>query len=565
MGWRFSIYLLPTFAAGAITMLLALYAWRRRTKRAALPFTVFLLGLSVWSLGYGIELGFTALGPMLLWDKVAFVGSVIVPTAWFLLAVEYAGHDTWLSRKRVALLAVEPIATLALVWTNEFHGLIWRRAAIDSTGPITTPQFAFGPAYWVNFGYSYLLILVGIALFVRVMLHANRLFRRQSLVMVLGAIGPLGVNAVFNVAPRLNPVGNLDLTTFALAVSGVFFALALFHFRIFGLTPAARDSLIEGMDDGILILDAEDRIVDCNPIARRALGDGIRGKALSRTAIGPSDSIDRNIESFEVDEESRTYEVSETRLTDFRGETVGRFVLLRDVTTLQILRDHEQRLSVLNRILRHNIRNELTVVTGHSGLLLETVAGEHREHVEAIDRAATRILDMSEKARHVQGTIGSDRVSDRSVDVAEIATATAERLAKAHPTAEVHVDAPAVAWVSAVGHELLEVAVENIGKNAIVHNPESGPSVWFRIEKRRRTTRITVADDGPGIPESELAAIESDRETDLEHGSGLGLWLARWIVDASAGELSVQSDGVSGNVISIDLPRKEPAEESTTT
>ena len=563
MVWRFSPYLLPTFAAGSVTVVLAAYAWRKRDKRAALPFTVMMLGLAVWSLGYGIELGFTTLEPMLFWDGVAFVGSVVVPTAWLLLAVEYAGYDDRLDRRHVGALAVEPVVTLALVWTNEFHGLIWRHTAIDATGPLTTPRLTFGPGYWVNFGYSYLLFFAGICLFVHVMLRASRLYRRQSLLMIAGGIVPVVMNAVFHIVPDRNPVGTLDPTTFALAVSGVFFALALFRFRLLELAPAARETLIEGMEDGVLVLDAEERIVDLNPTVRRIVGDRARGESIDRTKIGASDGLDRTVMAFDVDERTRTYEVSKTLLTDFRDETVGSFVLFRDITELQIVRDHEQRLSVLNRIIRHNVRNELNVVYGHSETLLEDISGEQREHVEAIDRAATRVLRISEKVDHVQETIGSKREDATPVDVAAIARAAADQLTETFPTAAVHVDAPEAAWASAIGGKQLAVAIENLAENALAHNPDRDASVWIRVEKRRRNVRLTVQDDGPGIPEYELAAVSANRETALEHSSGLGLWITRWVVEESNGELSVETDDATGSVLTVDLPPTSPPGDTT--
>ncbi|WP_458204443.1 sensor histidine kinase [Haladaptatus sp. NG-SE-30] len=250
--------------------------------------------------------------------------------------------------------------------------------------------------------------------------------------------------------------------------------------------------------------------------------------------------------------------ISTIPLTDFRGETVGHYILLRDITSLQILRDHEQRLSVVNRVLRHNIRNELNVVTGYSEMLRSDLSGEQREQAETITRAATRILEISEKATHVQATIGSGRTRQTTVNVAEITRAAGDRLDESHPKAAVHVEGPPAAWATTTGRDQLAVAVENIAQNAVEHNPADGASVWITVELRRQTVRIIVTDDGPGIPESEVTTLGNNRETALEHGSGLGLWLTYWIVDASNGDLSVETNSSTGSVITIDLPRTEP-------
>ena len=560
MAWQFSVYLVPNFLAGAVAALLAAYAWRKRDQRAALPLALMMAGLAVWSVCYGIELGFSTIEPMLGWDAVAFVGSVVVPTAWLLLAVDYAGYEEWITPRTVALLAVEPALTLALVWTNDVHGLIWRSASVDATAPIAVPALVFGPAYWVNLAYSYLLVAAGILLIASVALRASRIHRRRSFVLLAGVVAPLGANVLFNVFPAANPIPNLDLTPFAFAATGGLYALALFRFRMLELAPTARETLVEAMDDGVVVVDADGRVVDLNPAAREALGEDAIGRPLEETAVGDAEVRGRSLLELPVDDESRTYVVSSTTLTDFRGDAVGRFVHLRDITQLQVLRDHEQRLSVLNRLLRHNLRNELNVIAGESEVLAESLEGADRDRLGKIHAAADRMLDIGEKARHVETTIDPGPSEVVPVDVAGIVRDVAGRLDDAYPEATIEVDAPAEARGAAVGSEQLTVAVENLGENAIEHNPAPAPSVRFAVECTDRSVRVSVADDGPEIPEMERAAIARDRETPLLHGSGVGLWLVRWIVDASAGDLAFEARTPEGNVVTIDLPREPVAD-----
>ena len=558
MAWQFSVYLVPTFLAGVAAAVLAAYAWRKRDQRAAMPFFAMMVGLCIWSFGYGVELGFSTIEPMLRWDQVAFVGSVVVPTAWFLLAVEYAGYEEWIDSWVIGALVVEPALTLALVWTNGVHGLIWRAASTHATATIVVPELTFGPAYWANLWYSYLLSVAGLVLVASVVPRAGRIYRRQSLVLLAGALVPFVANAAFNVFPPANPIPNLDLTPFAFVVTGVFFALALFRFRMLDLTPTARETLVEAMDDGVVVADVDGRVVYCNPAARRALGEGAVGAAIRRTPIGSADGVAEGVLELEADDGTRTYEVSETPLSDFRGDAVGRFVHLRDVTELRVLRERDQRLSVLNRLLRHNLRNELAVVIGEAEVLDAKLSGEERERVRTIDEAAERLIDMGQKAVHVEKTVGPGRPVTGPLDVVPVVSAVASNLDAAHADATVEVDAPEAAWATAADQQLLEVALENLGENAVEHNPDESPSVEFRVECGEETVSVSVADDGPGIPEEERTAIARERETQMAHASGLGLWLVRWIVEASDGELSFESRDPAGSVVTIALARAEP-------
>ena len=65
---------------------------------------------------------------------------------------------------------------------------------------------------------------------------------------------------------------------------------------------------------------------------------------------------------------------------------------------------------------------------------------------------------------------------------------------------------------------------------------------------------IIIADDGEGIPESELVAVTAEKETPLEHGSGIGLWVMKWLTEESGGRFDVRADS-SGTVVRMRLPR----------
>jgi signal transduction histidine kinase len=103
---------------------------------------------------------------------------------------------------------------------------------------------------------------------------------------------------------------------------------------------------------------------------------------------------------------------------------------------------------------------------------------------------------------------------------------------------------------------LLTIAVQNLLENAVQHNDTEQP--WVRISVETgggdEYTRIHVADNGPGIPETEREVLRKGIETPLEHGSGLGLWLVHWTVTAAGGEVAFSGDESSGSVVTLVLP-----------
>ena len=124
MSWRFTPYIFPVVIAGVISAGLALYAWRRRLMAGVIPFSILMLAVAVWTLGYALELAGGDIPTKIFWLGIEYLGIVIVPVAWLALALQYTGRTKWLTPRILVLLSIEPLITLVLVWTNDIHHLV---------------------------------------------------------------------------------------------------------------------------------------------------------------------------------------------------------------------------------------------------------------------------------------------------------------------------------------------------------------------------------------------------------------------------------------------------------
>ncbi|WP_135822001.1 sensor histidine kinase [Halostella litorea] len=229
------------------------------------------------------------------------------------------------------------------------------------------------------------------------------------------------------------------------------------------------------------------------------------------------------------------------------------------------LREREQRLGVLNRVLRHNLRNEMTVILNYAELLRELSDRDRMEQAAAaIVEAGHDLTDLSEKARQIEAALDDESLGLESQDVVRIVEGVLDDLREEYPDAEVTLSAPARQQVAAIGS--LWIAVRNVCENALEHNDADEPRVDVTVgtEERDGGTRVTVAvaDNGPGIPDQEKAVLVEGEETSLQHGSGLGLWLVYWVVDKSHGNLAFDGNDPRGSVVTIDLPASKPEEYS---
>ncbi|QKY16339.1 ATP-binding protein [Halorubrum sp. CBA1229] len=249
------------------------------------------------------------------------------------------------------------------------------------------------------------------------------------------------------------------------------------------------------------------------------------------------------------------YRLSLGPVTD-GDEVVGAVGVGEDVTEASL---REERLAVLTRVLRHNFRNDLNVVTGFTERAIAEVDDpELAAELQRVVDTAERLLRVGETSRRVERLL-ADRPTPRPTD---LATAVDEALAGLPPElrerADIEVDVPDGITVSAVGY--LAEAVGELVDNAVRHSDAARPSVTVAAAElpSESWTSLVVADDGPGIPPAERAVLTGE-ETPLEHASGLGLWYVNWIVTAGGGSFDISSASTGGTRIEIEL--RTPDEE----
>jgi PAS domain S-box-containing protein len=340
VGWQYTPYALGSLMTAAVAAGLSVYALRRHGIPGARMAALFMAGVSVWGAAYAVELGTTDLAANILWSKIGYVGIVLVPFSWLGFTVEYTGRGAWLGRHTLALLAVVPVLTLVLVFTNEGHHLFWSATSLDTSGPFVILSLNHGPAFWVWLAYAYALLLAGGVLVVSMLLRSGSLYSKQGWALLFGMAAPWLGNALY--LSGLNPVPGLDLTPFCFLLTGVATAVAISRFRLLDVVPVARAAVVDGMKDGVIVLDPQNRILDMNPAARcisklppsEAIGlpadQVISSEEVLREIQGGSDEVRTQVRIGDG-AARRDYEVTLSSLRG-RGTRAIRFIVVRDVT-----------------------------------------------------------------------------------------------------------------------------------------------------------------------------------------------------------------------------------------
>jgi two-component system cell cycle sensor histidine kinase/response regulator CckA len=339
-GWHVP-YTWALFLAAAALAALAFFAWRRQPAPGARAFTLLMLAASEWSLGYALELGGTTLPAKVFWADIQYLGIVVVPGAWLVFVLRYVGAEEWLSRRNLALLAIEPVVMLALVCTNAAHGLVRSNVRLDSSGPFPALDYAYGAVFWINAAYSYALLLVGTLLLLRVLFQPPRLYHTQAVALLIGALAPWVGNALY--ISGLRAFSHLDPSPFAFILTGLAVVGGLFRFRLLDLVPIARSAVIERMDEGVMVLDAQNRVVDLNPAAARVVGQPVPeiiGRPAAEVLSAWPGLIERYRDvmetrteiTLEVGDAQHDYDLHISPLYDREDRLAGRLFVSLDVT-----------------------------------------------------------------------------------------------------------------------------------------------------------------------------------------------------------------------------------------
>lgn len=341
MHLQYTPYELPVVIAATITIALAFAGWHRRRAPGATAFAVLMLAVSQWSLGYALELASADLQSKIFWANFKYLGVVSAPTAWLIFVLQYTNQATWLTRRNLMLMAIEPFAILLLVWTDEAHGLIRGNVALNPPGEVSLLNFNRGPVFWLNVAYSYWMLLLGTFLLVQALVRSPNLYRGQARSLLMSALAPWTGNILYNFG--LSPFPHLDLTPFAFVVSGVALIWGVFRFGLLDIVPVARDAVIESMSDAVMVLDEQSRIIDLNPAAERIIGYPIRevfGRPAAQVLAQWPDLLERYGDAINVRAEivlhagvqQLHFELCISPLHDRRGRLIGRLVVLGDIT-----------------------------------------------------------------------------------------------------------------------------------------------------------------------------------------------------------------------------------------
>jgi len=558
---------LPLVAA-ILLAAIGLYAWRRRDVPGAKPFVAMSVLSILILLGIAFEAAAVVPAARLAWYRFQFVALVAATAPVTCFVLDYAYPGRWLTRRNLLLLSIPPLLCLIMVVVDDSR-LIWRRLEVGADGSVA---LTYAPAGAILVAYGIGLLLLYVAVFLWLFIRSPQ-HRWPVALMLLGQVSSRAVFLLDIAHPPM--LSALDLSVFVVVLPWTTYAIAMFGFHILDPLPAARQTVIEQIQGGVVVFDAGWQVVSLNPAAESILGVGI-GVAHKKTwrqllpsqapppdlpNASPQDAgvaTDLPEMTFGSGSNARQYAPSLSPLRDFRGLLMGYLLMLRDVTEQRQAEAQMLAQQWAQAVLqeREQLAHELHDGFSQSLAFLNLQAQATDLYLQAEQGEAVRasLARMAEVSREMQGDvrelIGNLLVVSLPSEgfcatLHQIAThyerqyGLAVRL-RIDPSAEVLCDSGLMP--PAVGVQLVRIVQEGLANVRKHAGAPDQVSMQLRVESGQ--LYLAVTDNGAGF----------DPDTRVEAGCHFGLQVMQRRAERIGGQFAVRAAPGQGTQVEVTVP-----------
>jgi PAS domain S-box-containing protein len=281
-----------------------------------------------------------------------------------------------------------------------------------------------------------------------------------------------------------------------------------------------------------------------------------------RSLVGTQGHIEKQIE-FRFRTKNRGWVWLETTGTSPGPETPidGYITTSRDISARkrreQQIAEQRDNLELLNQVLRHDLRNDLQVVTGRLAMVSGHVDESEVESLQTARESAEHAIELTTTAREMAEVMLTDETNTQSVELQPTLGGVVENVRAGYPDATVTVEGE-IPPVTVTATEMLSSVFDNLLTNAIQHNDKPTAKVTVSAVENEETVTIRIADNGPGVPDDQKDQIFGKGDTGLESsGTGIGLYLVHRLVEIYGGDVWVEDNDPEGSVFAVELPTTE--------
>lgn len=335
------VYSIYSMVTTLILVSIAVYSFFQGKSRASKYFSLMMMTIAVYTFFFSLEIFLEGIAAKTTMSKLEYVGFVFIPITFLLFTMEYISMLSSKKKWIFAVLMLPSLFTLIVVFTNQYHSLIWKDLEIIEwmNGQFLLKEYGF--AYWMIS--AYLLTLTGVSTFLLLRFAARqiKIYRLQALLIIIAAIIPWIGTISYLLFLKDYPYIDITATPFLLV--GIILFISIFKYRLFNLIPIALDKVFENIRDPIVIVNDAGIIVNMNPPAVKmlnrsldqCLGLDIR-RCMGDHGISLQNILDNEDGRYEItwkiDGGIHHFNILPSRLENKSGIMVGWVLMFRDVT-----------------------------------------------------------------------------------------------------------------------------------------------------------------------------------------------------------------------------------------
>ncbi|MBC7400332.1 MAG: PAS domain-containing protein [Mucilaginibacter sp.] len=564
-------FAITLIVSGLVTLLVAWMIFKK-TGGTVRWFGYVMVGIAIWAISYGCELSSDTLRQMLFWINIEYLGIALLPPLWIVFVIAFIGKESWLTPLNWALIFSIGTITLLMVWTNPLHHLHYASVGVDNSGPFPLLDIHVGIWYRIHTIYFYFLLGWGMFLIASRFRKADAFIKRQNRIILIGAVIPWLVNICYLFDFR--PFGHLDLTPFAFMALSLFIAIGLLGFKLFDIVPIARGKVVDALQEGILVLDAQNRVIDINLEMRNILGPNV-GNVIGKTpahlfpGLTTLNDTVQNQENSWIElrwNDGRIFSVTLTSLFERQTIYSGKILLFRDVTERK---QNENKLQELNQlkdrlfsIISHDLRTPLLSLMDILSMTNDGMVTDEEfksflptlsKNIGYTSGLVENLLQWSKS--QLEGTAINAIHFDVKDNITYILSSFGQLATDKGVALQNNIQLATIVYADM---DMIQAVLRNLVSNAIKFCRE-GDKISINAEIRRGIATVWVADTGVGIASESIDKLFgtnnfTTRGTINEQGTGLGLLLCKDFIEKNNGKIWVESKQGEGSQFYFTLP-----------
>ncbi|KAF0235583.1 MAG: signal-transducing histidine [Prolixibacteraceae bacterium] len=562
------IHFLTVLAALATIFLL----WRFR-KSSEVKYLIYLeFFVAIWACTYALEFSYPDLETKILWSKMSYFGIAFLAVFYFLFTTAFSRKKNIINKKTIALLLIIPVITIALVLTNEKHLLIWQEVKLDPEKNMA--HYSHGIGFWFFWVYSTTLLILGLYNLLSSNSNFSAYYKNQASTLLVASLFPVTGNLMY--LTNVNPYPGFDWTPVSFVLTGIIVALGIFRFRMFDIVPLARTKLFEIINDGVVIINNEGFIEDCNSPAYSIFN--WQDKSIIHEHYGKifkqyeklTSALSDNLASIqlEVSHENKRnlYHVKVSPF--YRNKKLsGNILLFHDITSIveaeemlintnkKLLEEIEKREKLIEDLdsfahtVAHDLRNSLSSIFSASEIMEELIKQNDKNLLSELSILINQSAKKSIQITHellLLATTNKTEVEIYPLDMARIFNESKGQLTDLIKSSNVVFTEPAK-WPLASGYApWIEEVWSNYLSNAIKYGGvppkiEVGADVLINGK-----VKFWIKDNGKGLTNQQQNLLFKNfvrLDTKKADGYGLGLSIVKKIIEKLGGSVGVESTG----------------------